>query len=59
MPSVLIRTNSRGAEGHPDTWYDAEEAFTDDFLGPSALRYLNETLPVSDGTAERHPKGAR
>jgi hypothetical protein len=59
VPSVQIRTNSRGAEGHSDTWYDAEEATTDDFLGPSVLRYLNEMLPVSDGTAERHPKGVR
>jgi hypothetical protein len=47
VPSVLIRTNSLGAEGHPDTWYDAEEAITDNFIGPSALRYLNETLPFS------------
>lgn len=53
VPSVLIRKNSLGAEGHPDTWYDTQEAITRDLLGPSALHYLNEMSPGSSETGNR------
>jgi len=54
VPSVPIRTDSLGAEGHSDAWYDEQEATTNALLGPSALHYLNKVLPTSTEGAGRH-----
>jgi Sulfotransferase family len=43
IPSVLLRTNSLGAEGHPSDWYDAQEERTNNLVGPSVLQYLQVT----------------
>jgi hypothetical protein len=55
VPSVLIRRDSRGAEGYSDSWYDTEEAITNDLVGPSVLRYLNEMSSLSGETDEGRP----
>ena len=57
VPSVSIRTNSLGAEGHTSEWYDTEEAATDEFLSEPDRWLLTSGRGHGGGARQCGPAG--